>query len=99
VTRRQTGQASVEVIWCAALLALTAVVVLELLCVVQARITAERVADQAAVLIGEGRPLPDALRRQARIDHRGDRLVVTVTLPVRLPGLPGREVVTTTVPG
>jgi hypothetical protein len=99
VRRAESGQAGVEVVWCAALLAAAAVVVLELLCVVQARITAERVADQAAVLVGEGRPLPGSLRGEAHIEQHDDRLVVTVRLPLRLPGLPDREVVTTTVPG
>ena len=65
---------------------------------VRARIAAERVADQVAVLVGEGRPLPDSLRRAAHIEQRGDRLIVTVPLPVRLPGLPAEQVVTTRVP-
>ncbi len=38
---------------CAVLLALATVAVLEALTIVRARITAERVADQAAVLVGE----------------------------------------------
>jgi hypothetical protein len=56
------------------------------------------VADQAAVLVGEGRPLPASLRDAARIERRGDRIVVTVPLPVRLPALPAAAVVTATVP-
>lgn len=96
--RRQSGQASVEMIGCAVLLAIATVAVLEVLTVVRARITAERVADQAAVLVGEGRPLPPSLRGAARIERRGDRLVVTVPVPVRLPALPAAVVVTATVP-
>jgi hypothetical protein len=85
-------------IGCAVLLAVATVAVLEALTLVRARITAERVADQAAVLVGEGRPLPASLRGAARIERRGDRLVVTVPLPVRLPTLPSAAVVTATVP-
>jgi hypothetical protein len=85
-------------IGCAVLLALATVAVLEALTILRARITAERVADQAAVLVGEGRPLPDSLRGAARIERRGDRVVVTVPLPVRLPALPAAAVVTARVP-
>jgi hypothetical protein len=96
--RRQSGQSSVEMIGCAVLLALATVAVLEALTILRARITAERVADQAAVLVGEGRPLPASLRGAARIERRGDRVVVTVPLPVRLPALPAAAVVTARVP-
>ena len=85
-------------IGCAVLLTLATVAVLEALTIVRARITAERVADQAAVLVGEGRPLPASLRGAARIERRGDYIVVTVPLPIRLPGLPAAAVVTATVP-
>ncbi len=85
-------------IGCAVLLVLATVAVLEALTIVRARITAERVADQAAVLVGEGRPLPASLRGAARIERRGDHVVVTVPLPVRLPALPASAVVTATVP-
>ncbi|HEV8452285.1 MAG TPA: hypothetical protein VGQ45_12700 [Gaiellales bacterium] len=96
--RRADGQSSVEMIGCAVLLAIATVAVLEALTIVRARITAERVADQAAVLVGEGRPLPATLRRGAQIERRGDRVVVTVPLPVRLPALPVAAVATATVP-
>lgn len=96
--RREHGQSSVEVIGCAVLLAIATVAVLEALTIVRARITAERVADQAAVLVGEGRPLPATLRRGAQIERHGDCVVVTVPLPVRLPALPAAAVVTATVP-
>ncbi len=98
MTTGQSGQSSVEMIGCAVLLAIATVAVLEALTIVRARITAERVADQAAVLVGEGRPLPASLRDAARIVRRGDRVVVTVPLPVRLPALPAAVVVTATVP-
>src|SRR6476659_10591256 len=96
--RRQSGQSSVEMIGCAVLLAIATGAVLEALTIVRARIAAERVAHQAAVLVGEGRPLPASLRDAARIERRGDRIVVTVPLPVRLPALPAAAVVTATVP-
>jgi hypothetical protein len=85
-------------IGCTVLLALATAALLEALTIVRARITAERVADQAAVLVGEGRPLPASLRGAARIELRGDRIVVAVPLPVRLPALPAAAVVTVTVP-
>src|SRR6476661_10849573 len=70
VRRRRSGQASVEMIGCAVLLVLATVAVLEALTIVRARITAERLADQAAVLVGEGRPLPASLRRADRAARR-----------------------------
>ena len=94
----QRGQASVELVACALLLALAAVAVLELLAVARARVEAERLADQAAVLAAEGRPLPDELRSRARFQRDGRRLRVAVSLPVPLPGLPAQVAVTTVLP-
>jgi hypothetical protein len=98
VSRRQGGQASVELIGCAVLLALAAVAVLQVLAVVRTRIAAERVADQAAVLVAEGRPLPQALRARAQIEQRGDRLVVRMPLPFALPPAPDAATVTVAIP-
>jgi hypothetical protein len=80
------------------LLALAAVAVLQVLAVVRTRIAAERVADQAAVLVAEGRPLPQALRARARIEQRGDRLVVRMPLPFALPGAADAATVTVAIP-
>lgn len=98
MSRRQRGQASVELIGCAVLLALAAVAVLQVLAVVRTRIAAERVADQAAVLVAEGRPLPQALRARARIEQHGDRLVVRMPLPFALPAAPDAATVTVAIP-
>ena len=96
--RRQAGQASIELIVCASLLAVAAVAALAGLWAVRARIAAERLAYQAAVLVAEGRPLPRALPAHARIVRDGDRITVTVPLLVALPGLPSAATATATVP-
>ena len=92
------GQASVELVACALVLALAAIAVLELLAIARTRVAAERVADQAAVLIAEGRPLPAELRRAARIERHGDRLPVSQPLPVQLPAGPSRASVSVELP-
>jgi hypothetical protein len=94
----QRGQASIELIGCAVLLALAAIAVLQVLAVVRTRVAAERVAEQAAVLVAEGRPLPAALRSEAVIERRGDRLTVRMPLPFALPPLPNAVSVTAAVP-
>jgi hypothetical protein len=81
----------VELVACAAVLVLAAMTALAVLSAVRARIAAERVADQAAVLLAEHRPLPATLRNCARIRHDGDRVVVTVALPMAVPGMPATE--------
>ena len=83
------GQASVELVACSALLALVAVAALQWMAVVRAQIAAERIADQAAVLIAEGRPVPSSLRTGAAIVRDGRRLTVTVPVRLSLPGIPG----------
>jgi hypothetical protein len=96
--RREHGQASIELIVCASLLAAAAVAALAVLSTVRAWIAAERLADQAAVLVAEGRPLPQSLRAQARIVQHGNRVTVTVPLPLAVPGLPAPATATATVP-
>ena len=93
----QRGQASVEIAACCVLLAVTAIAIVQLMAVARARIEAERIADQAAVLVAEGRPVPEPLRAAATIELHGDRLVVRVPLRLSLPGAPEAETVTTTI--
>jgi hypothetical protein len=95
--RRERGQASVEIVACCVLLALAAIAIAELLAVTRARIEAERIADQAAVLVAEGKPIPAALRARASIERRGNLLQVRVPLPVTVPGGPDAETVTTRI--
>ena len=59
---RDRGQASVEIVACCAVLALAAIAIVQLLAIARTRVEAERIADQAAVLAAEGRPIPPALR-------------------------------------
>jgi hypothetical protein len=94
---RDRGQASVEIVAGCALLALVAIAVVQLLAVARTRVEAERIADQAAVLAAEGRPIPPALKTRAAIELHGDRLVVRVPLPLALPGGPSAETITTTI--
>jgi hypothetical protein len=96
--RRENGQASVELVACAALLALVAVAAVQWLAVVRTRIAAERIADQAAVLAAEGRPIPAGLRQGARIERHGARLVVSVRLPFALPGFPAEQAASAVMP-
>jgi hypothetical protein len=81
----------VELVACAAVLVLTAVAALAVLSAVRARIAAERIADQAAVLLAEHRPLPPALHEGAEIRRDGNRVVVIVALRMAVPGLPASE--------
>jgi hypothetical protein len=91
------GQASVEIVaWCV-ILALAAIAIVQLLAVARTRIEAERIADQAAVLAAEGRPIPASLKARASIEQHGDRLVVRVPLPLTVPGGARAETVTTTI--
>ncbi len=94
---RERGQASVEIVACCVVLALAAIAIVQLLAVTRTRIEAERIADQAAVLAAEGRPIPSALKARAAIEQHGDRLVVRVPLPLTFPGGPRAETVTTTI--
>ena len=84
----ERGQATVELVALAAAFAVAAVCVHALLVLWAAQSRAQGIADQAAVLVAEGRPLPAALRRQARIQRSRHSLVVR--LPVTLAGGIGR---------
>ena len=94
----ERGQASVELVACTALMVLVAMAALQWLAVVRAHIAAERIADQAAVLVAEGRAVPPSLRAGATIDHQGQRLTVRVPVAVSLPGLPRSQSATALLP-
>jgi hypothetical protein len=94
----ERGQASVELVACAAVLALIAVAALQWLAVVRAHIAAERLADQAAVLAAEGRAVPPSLRAGASIVRDGRRLTVRVPVAVALPGVPRDQTATALLP-
>ncbi len=85
---RERGQATVELVACAAVLAVAAVSLHALLVLWAAQTRAQGIADQAAVMVAEGRAVPAALRRDAGIRVRGRTLVVT--LHVSLAGGLGR---------
>ena len=81
------GQASIELVFAACLAGAAALGLLPLFQVWQARTRAERIADQAAVLVAERRPLPRGLTRGVRVDVSGRS--VHVAVPV---GILGRRV-------
>ena len=78
------GQASIELVFAACLAGGVAVGTLPLFELWQARTRAERIADQAAVLVAEGRPVPADVRDGARVEV--GRHTVRVAVPVRLFG-------------
>ena len=80
------GQAAVELVFGACLAGLLAVGTVPLFQVWQARTRAERIADQVAVLVAEGRPLPASVTRGADVDVSGHD--VRVKVPVTLAGHP-----------
>jgi hypothetical protein len=80
----ERGQATIELVAFAAVAALVAVGLQAVLVAWAAQGRAQGIADQAAVMVAEGRPVPDQLRRDATIRVRDRTLVVT--LPVRLAG-------------
>jgi Flp pilus assembly protein TadG len=83
----ERGQASVETVSAALLLTLCALAVVQLVLVFSAAERAGRIADQAAVLAAEGRPLPRKLAGDATIRVAGGAVRVTAPVPM-LPGLP-----------
>jgi hypothetical protein len=80
----ERGQATIELVAFAAVAAMVAVGLQAVLVAWAAQARAQGIADQASVLVAEGRPVPPQLRRDAAIRVRGHVLVVTV--PVRLAG-------------
>jgi hypothetical protein len=80
------GQAAIELVFAACLAGLLAVGTVALFQVWQARTRAERIADQVAVLVAEGRPLPASVTRGADVDVLGHD--VRVSVPVTLAGHP-----------
>ena len=80
----ERGQATIELVVFAALAAVAALGIQAVLVAWAAQGRAQGIADQAAVLVAEGRPVPPALRRDATIHVEAHALVVTV--PVRLAG-------------
>lgn len=83
----ERGQASVETVAAAMLLILCALGVAQLVLIFSAAQQAGRLADQASVLVAEGRPLPDRLTGHAEVVVREHTVSVTVDVPA-LPGLP-----------
>jgi Flp pilus assembly protein TadG len=66
----ERGQAAVEFVLVATLVALLMAGGMDVLRVLRARDTAQRMAGQAAALTAEGRPLPAALRASVRVSGR-----------------------------
>lgn len=67
---RERGQAAVEMVLAAALVTALMVGGMDVLRVLRAADTAQRLAGQAAALRAEGRPLPDAMRSSVTISGR-----------------------------
>jgi hypothetical protein len=80
----ERGQATIELVAFAAVAAMVAIALQAVLVAWAAQGRAQGIADQASVLVAEGRPLPAQLRRDAAIRVRHHTLVVR--LPVRLAG-------------
>jgi Flp pilus assembly protein TadG len=67
---RERGQAAVELVLAAALITAVMVGGMDVLRVLRAQDTAQRLAGQAAALTAEGRPLPAPLRESVTISGR-----------------------------
>lgn len=65
--RRQAGQATIELVVGAMLLATLALGGVDVLRALRAHDAAERAAGRAAVLVAERRPIPDSLRHGVRL--------------------------------
>jgi hypothetical protein len=78
----ERGQATIELVAFAAVAALVAVGLQAVLVAWAAQGRAQGIADQASVLVAEGRAVPPELRRGAAIRVRGHTLVVTVPVPL-----------------
>jgi hypothetical protein len=80
--RGERGQATVELVAFAAALAAVAIGLHALFVLWAAQGRAQGIADQAAVVVAEGRPVPQALRREAEIHVRGHILEVRLHVPL-----------------
>jgi hypothetical protein len=78
----ERGQAAIELVAFAALAAFVAVGLQAVLVAWAAQGRAQGIADQAAVVVAEGRPVPGELRRGASIRVRSHALVVTLPVPL-----------------
>jgi hypothetical protein len=72
----ERGQATVELVAAAGVLAAVAVGLHSLFVLWAAQGRAQQLADQAAVVVAEGRPVPALLRREAEVRVDGRRLEV-----------------------
>jgi hypothetical protein len=78
----ERGQAAIELVAFAGLAAMVAVALQAVLVAWAAQGRAQGIADQAAVILAEGRPVPGGLRRGAAIRVHGHTLVVTLPVPL-----------------
>lgn len=76
--RHERGQAAIEILGASVLLAVLAIAAVDLLRVMAAEDHAQRLADQAAVLVAERRPIPAALRRDGGLMVSAGRVRATV---------------------
>ena len=80
----ERGQATIELVAFAAVAAMVAVGIQAVLVAWAAQGRAQGIADQAAVMVAEGRPVPAGAAPRRHDPRAGHALVVT--LPVRLAG-------------
>jgi hypothetical protein len=78
----ERGQATIELVGFATVAAIVAVGLQAVLVAWAAQGRAQGIADEAAVMVAERRPIPDELRRGAAIRVRRHTLVVTVPVPL-----------------
>jgi Flp pilus assembly protein TadG len=78
VTRRQDGQATIELVVGAMLVAALALGGVDVLRALRAHDAAERAAARAAVLVAERRPIPDSLRQGVQLQVKGDAVRAVV---------------------
>jgi hypothetical protein len=81
--RRERGQAALELISAVAFVVLPVVLAaVQLQLIARGEERAQRIADQAAVLAFQHRPIPAELRRDAQIEVTGGRVHVRVPVTV-----------------
>ena len=78
----ERGQATIELVAFAGIAAMVAVGLQAVLVAWAAQGRAQGIADQAAVMVAEGRPVPAELRHDARVRVRGHTLVVMLPVPL-----------------